>query len=621
MSGWGDWLEKGKALAATIDQQINESVGVEAPSATDGAATDDLNDAWNEDFDDDILNNDSQQQEAEISPSNGWNNEEEEEEVIMENFQAAPAKEPLFSSALPPPVENESIMSFLSTEPLKKEFQEQMMEHVQEKECTTITNDHSASPLVPQQEPLDQHKGWDDDLHVDSHDLEEETDTREEESSKEYPNEEPQLGLGKEPQQHDTEFQASIVEPPDIVESPEPPTIDPPEVTEEPPQSPVADEVSESVPIVPELHSAKTPEIRPFLDKQVEEKSVQLIETVVDIPPKEATVSEETTRAVIMTGESAIEEGFATDESFAMQSQAAVDAKVLQLQEESQMAVALLQSQLEDLQIQLGQREDQLTSKAEQLTTIQAMFESEKEELRKKIADTKEEAKRRILKAKERVEAMEKRLANASKSADEAGAQGELIATLREEGEKLARKQSEMEKAVRAAKSETRDLREHLEAETASKDKALEKIASLEAELKISKEDLATARKGESQVVKLDAELLSVKEECERKAATNLSLEQQVKELKAENKELRTEVEQARRGAELEKQDESKKLKKEHNDLLSDLEDKLRTSEREASLREDALRHEVAEIRKRWQDAVRRADGKRLMLSWLLYVF
>jgi predicted RNase H-like nuclease (RuvC/YqgF family) len=121
---------------------------------------------------------------------------------------------------------------------------------------------------------------------------------------------------------------------------------------------------------------------------------------------------------------------------------------------------------------------------------------------------------------------------------------------------------------------------------------------------------LATARKGESQVVKLDAELLSMKEECERKATTNLSLEQQVKELKAENKELRTEVERARRGAELENQAESKKLKKEHSELLSDLETKLRTSEREANLREDALRHEVAEIRKRWQDAVRRADGK-----------
>jgi chromosome segregation ATPase len=205
---------------------------------------------------------------------------------------------------------------------------------------------------------------------------------------------------------------------------------------------------------------------------------------------------------------------------------------------------------------------------------------------------------------------MEKRLANASKSADEAGAQSEIIAALREEGEKLAHKQSEMEKAVRSAKGETRELREQLEAETAAKEKALAKIASLEADLKRTKEDLTVARKGESQVAKLDAELLSMKEECEKKASTNLSLEQQVKELKSENKELRTEVEKARRGAELENQMESKKLKKEHNDLLADLENKLRTSEREANVREDALRHEVAEIRKRWQDAVRRADGE-----------
>ena len=56
-------------------------------------------------------------------------------------------------------------------------------------------------------------------------------------------------------------------------------------------------------------------------------------------------------------------------------------------------------------------------------------------------------------------------------------------------------------------------------------------------------------------------------------------------------------------------------MRREHNDLIGDLELKLRTSEREAGVREDALRHEVAEIRKRWQDAVRRADGMRKDLS------
>ena len=77
-----------------------------------------------------------------------------------------------------------------------------------------------------------------------------------------------------------------------------------------------------------------------------------------------------------------------------------------------------------------------------------------------------------------------------------------------------------------------------------------------------------------------------------------------------ENKTLKKEVQDARAGAALELEGESNKLRKERNDMLEDLESKLRTSEREANVREDALRHEVSELRKRWQDAVRRAEGK-----------
>eukprot|EP00985_Skeletonema_marinoi_P012723 scaffold6206_cov121-Skeletonema_marinoi.AAC.1 len=58
----------------------------------------------------------------------------------------------------------------------------------------------------------------------------------------------------------------------------------------------------------------------------------------------------------------------------------------------------------------------------------------------------------------------------------------------------------------------------------------------------------------------------------------------------------------------MELEGESNKLRKERDEMLSDLESKLRTSEREANVREDALRHEVSELRKRWQDAVRRAE-------------
>lgn len=90
MSGWGDWLEKGKALAATIDQQINESVGVENAAAGDDAAPDvaaDLNDAWNDDFDDDIILDDESptqvpEKQPDLPVNNGWDNEEEEEVIL-----------------------------------------------------------------------------------------------------------------------------------------------------------------------------------------------------------------------------------------------------------------------------------------------------------------------------------------------------------------------------------------------------------------------------------------------------------------------------------------------------------------------------------------------------------
>jgi predicted RNase H-like nuclease (RuvC/YqgF family) len=119
---------------------------------------------------------------------------------------------------------------------------------------------------------------------------------------------------------------------------------------------------------------------------------------------------------------------------------------------------------------------------------------------------------------------------------------------------------------------------------------------------------LSGARKGETRAGKLDQDLAQLREETEKKANTILGLEQKVKELKAENKLLTAEVDNAKKEASLEKERESNDLKRERDDMLADLETKLRTSEREAAVREDALRHEVGELRKRWQDAVRRAD-------------
>ena len=271
-----------------------------------------------------------------------------------------------------------------------------------------------------------------------------------------------------------------------------------------------------------------------------------------------------------------------------------------------------------DLESRLRHREGQLTSKSEQIASLSAQHESEISKLRHALSETKEEARKRVTKSRERVEEMQVRLAEATRRADAAGGvgqgQSDLIAELRAEGEKLARKQGQMEQLVRNARGEARDLEERLEIETAAREKEATRADALEKEVKSLKEGLSSARKGESQSKKLEGELVTVKEESEKQRASNMVLDQQLKLLRDENRSLRKEVQEARAGAALELEGESTKLRKERDDMLSDLEGKLRTSEREANVREDALRHEVSELRKRWQDAVRRAEGTKPLL-------
>lgn len=260
---------------------------------------------------------------------------------------------------------------------------------------------------------------------------------------------------------------------------------------------------------------------------------------------------------------------------------------------------------------ELRQREEQLAYKSVQLTQLQTLWESQEQELKQKLLDTKEEAKKRIQRAKERCEAAEARLKqNASQGEQSVAEKDQLIHDLRSEGEVLMRKQSQMEQAVRSANGEARQLRSKLSDETTIKQKAMEKVEKLEAELKETKESLKLAQKGELQASKLENDLLAARSDSEIKAATILSLQQKVKELVAEGKELKKEMEKSKKNAAQDALQEKKNLRREHNDVIAELETKLRTTEREAGVREDALRHEVAELRKRWQDAVRRADGK-----------
>jgi len=262
------------------------------------------------------------------------------------------------------------------------------------------------------------------------------------------------------------------------------------------------------------------------------------------------------------------------------------------------------------LQETLRLREEQLVDKGGQLNELQSLLETRDQQYKQKLNDTKEEAKKRILRAKERCEVAEAKIqARSFDQAEDSSKQQLIIEELREEGQALAMKQSAMEQSVRAAKAETRSLTEALQQESYVKEGALGKIVELEKELKSVKESLNSAREGESQAGKLESDLLAARADAEAKNNTILINISRMKELTAESKELKSKIDTTRKSAAHEQQQEKTSMLREHSDLIGDLELKLRTTEREAGVREDALRHEVAEIRKRWQDAVRRADS------------
>jgi hypothetical protein len=268
------------------------------------------------------------------------------------------------------------------------------------------------------------------------------------------------------------------------------------------------------------------------------------------------------------------------------------------------------------LQEELHQREQQLFSKTEQITMMEAMHEKEKQDLLSKIQSTKDEAKRRIQKAKERVDAVELKLQQmSSQQTSHTAVQEEtiqqqsiLITELRREGEKLAQKQADMELVVRTSKTETRELRQQIADLEEETNVLTEKLSKLEADYKSVQGELNNARQGMSQVGHLDSELKMVREESEKRASTILTLEQTIKELKATNKEMENELKVTRKGAAIETEQERKRLILEHNQVISDMGMKLQATEREAAIREDALRVEIDDLRKRWQESVRRAD-------------
>ena len=260
-----------------------------------------------------------------------------------------------------------------------------------------------------------------------------------------------------------------------------------------------------------------------------------------------------------------------------------------------------MQLLVEQLQKTIHAREEQLLSKTQQLDQMQELLEQEKQSFNQKIQQTKEEAKRRIQKMKETLEKQN----SINSSAED---KDSIIQALRQEGERLANRQMEMEQAVRQAKGETRDIREKYQQEQATLETTQVKLQSVEQELVSVKQELSVARKGETQAQKYEKELQKIKDTLEQKTSTILSMEQTIRELKAENKDLQSTIVDSRKGVLLESQEEHKRLSRLHQDELAALNDKLQTFEQHAATREEQLRQEVSELRQRWQDAVRRAD-------------
>ena len=627
-------LEKGKELAANIDKQLNESVGVDTtgpsvppsvsrPTTTTATTTitthngdDDLNDAWNDDddfgFDDDVdLNNKNQvqdkqdavtaqeEQPAAQQPGSGWEADddqlegletEENDGGMMTQFDVQQQQQqqlkdektvpaaiepeqsalaaPIDEAASPtPPIDTNGVGPDTPSSPTEEDLPppEHKKEDTNDGEALATDQSPIDPVAVPEEttdEPPQGEGGWEEDLYDGNDDVTDGIDdVTEAVTEGGIPAEEQLAAEDDKGPEEPTEQEASGRPPVDL-----------------------NDRIVTGPPV---REIVLAPDDDDEMQHQQEEEEEGREESGDDQDQKQ--------------GDVAVPSGNVYD--------SLINEEMMQQQNQQQKeAMAKMQRQLDQLQAVVGQREDQLAQKAEQLASMQAMHEAETNELKSKIRDTKEEAKRRIQKAKERVEAMEASLQSAGRATEAVLEKEEIINALRHEGEALARKQSEMEKAVRTARGDARHLQGLLDQETNEKEDALTKIANLEAELKSTRDDLASARKGESQASKLDMELSSVKEECEKRAATNLALEQNAKELRAELKELKKEMSAAQKGAALENKRESNKLRKEHGDMLTEMETKLRNSEREAGVREDSLRQEVADLRKRWQDAIRRAD-------------
>lgn len=581
-------MEKAKTMAANIDNQINESVGVEGSESHLEVPPQEADNAWNDDF--------------------AFEDDDDDDDMPV----ASPHKDPEPTVAVvPPPVEE-------STPKTSAQFDAPLTELTEE----SPTKPQAVAPSDPNETVED---GWDareeDPALMEDDGEEEKVEEIEQKQSEEATKE----SIPSETNQTVKDGWDAQEEDPILMED------DIKEKVEEAQQGKPEEEKKENTPLGPNETvedgwdaQEGSPGLVDDDGDNGEEEEIQEEQPQEEFQEEEAQKEEDTPPAPGPTAEDSADNTPAT--SLEIQ-ETNLQTPPTPLQSDDVPAadgapspippasIAPLTNVAQDsrymkLQQELKLREEQLASRSEQLTQLQSLWEAQEQELRQKIQDTKEEAKKRVVRAKERCEAAEARFKqNASHGALTSAQQDQLIADLRSEGEALARKQSQMEQTVRAAHGEIRELKAKLADEAEAEEIAMAKIAKLEGELKVTKGSLISAQKGESQAGQFENDLLTARSDGEMKAATILSLQQQVKELMAEGKELKEEVEKTRKSAAHGAVQERKTMRREHNDVISDLETKLRTTDREAGVREDALRHEVTELRKRWQDAVRRADG------------
>jgi len=278
------------------------------------------------------------------------------------------------------------------------------------------------------------------------------------------------------------------------------------------------------------------------------------------------------------------------------------------------------QDEINELKALLQKREDQLHNVNRQLSATLVEHEKQIREYQGRIDSTKEEAKKRIQRAKERAEEIQARMVqfeNTNKATSDTNYQlleqqllkeKQISAELREEGEALALKQSSMEQLVRAARTEARDFSDKLLTEHDKVKKLNEKLDDAQKKTKAIEKELEIAKRGADTAKKLENELMKEKSENQTLTSIKMSLEQQVVDLKRGLKEALKDAEQAMISQGKEGEMLSLKLRKEHEQAVTDLEEKLKRAEREAHLREESLRQEIQDLRKRWQDAIRRAD-------------